>query len=225
MGPVCCRGTTPSAILEITMRIGVLGAVAAMAMSTVVVAQRSTAPAPSGGALRTSTDIRCAAEIGVGVKTKRPFCDVVIGTTPAESIAMTIPPHTGTATLRFDLHNRFDVPAPALPLGLAYARHLAVIAVIRPTGELIGRAAVAGDFRTVDNLYDQVLADPRSGGVRAVGPGPAEAISITVPAGVSSVGIVGTRLNLVRRSGEEGYDTPGRPVALVSRVRVEYRPR
>ena len=74
---------------------------------------------------------------------------------------MTIPPHTGTATLRFDLHNRFDVPAPALPLGLAYARHLAVVAVIRPTGELIGRAAVAGDFRTVDNLFDQVVADPR----------------------------------------------------------------
>ena len=77
---------------------------------------------------------------------------------------------------------------------------------------------MAGEFRTVDNLFDQMLADPRTGGVRAVAPGPAEAISITVPAGVSSVGIVGTRLNLVRRSGEEGYDTPGRPVALVSRV-------
>ncbi len=202
------------------MRVGVFGSVAVIAMSTVLVAQRGGTPA-----LRTATDIRCAADIGTGVKTKRPFCDVVIGTTPAESVAMTIPPHTGTATLRFDLHNRFDVPAATLPPAMVYARHLAIVAVIRPTGELIGRAVVAGDFRSTDNLFDRILADPRSGAVRAVAPGPPEAISVTVPAGVSSVGIVGTRLNLVRRAGEEGYDTPGRPVALVSRVRVEYRPR
>jgi hypothetical protein len=205
------------------MRAGTLAIAAVMATTVLVDAQGAATPASAG--LRTVTDIRCAAEIGTGVKTRRTFCDVIIGTTPAESVAMTIPPHTGTVMLRFDLHNRFDVPAAAVPVGMAYARHLAVVAIIRPTGELVGRAVVGGDFRTVENLFDQVAGDGRSGGTKAVAPGPAESISVTVPAGVSSIGIVGTRLNIVKRSGEEAYDTPGRPVALVSRVRVEYRPR
>jgi hypothetical protein len=48
---------------------------------------------------------------------------------------------------------------------------------------------------------------------------------MTVPAGLTSVGIVGTRLTVLTRLSQEVFETPGRPVAIVSNVRVQYRPR
>jgi len=167
----------------------------------------------------------CAAQLGNGVTSKRPFCDVLIGASPDESVGIAIPPYTGSATLLFDLHNRFTVPAVMVPGPLSFARHEAVVSVIRPTGEVLGRAAVVREFRTLEDLFDQIAGGSNPGGVKAVAPGKAESIRMTVPAGLSAVGIVGARLTVLTGSSQEVFDTPGRPVAIVSNVRVQYRPR
>jgi hypothetical protein len=184
--------------------------------ATMVAAQRGA---------KVSATVECAANVGNGLKSRRTFCDVLIATTPAASINVTIPPHTGEATLRFDLHNRFTLPAVAVAGALTYARHEAVVAVIRPNGAVIRRAAVAREFRTVADLFDQIGGGSRTGGAKAIAPGPAEPIVVTVPASLASVGIVGVSLEVKTWASEETFDTPGRPVALISNVRVQYRPR
>jgi len=194
------------------------------ALFMVILVASAAVPILAQRGMRVSTDVNCAAELGIGVKTRRAFCDVLIGTRPAESVALVIPPHTGSATLQFDLHNRFTVPAVAIPGPLTFARHEAVISVIRPTGDVLQRAAVVREFRTPGDLFDQIAGGSRPGGVKAIGPGQAEPIRFTVPAGVASVGIVGMRLKVLTRASEEVFETPGRPVAIVSNVRVEYRP-
>jgi hypothetical protein len=174
---------------------------------------------------RVATDFQCAAPLGTGVKSKRAFCDVLIGAAPADSVVMSIPARTGVATLRFDLHNRFSVPAIVLPGALTYARHEAVVSVIGPTGTSIGRAAIVREFRAVADLFDQIGGGAHPGGVKGVAPGPPEAVRVTIPAGVTAIGVVGTRLAVLTRVNQEVFDTPGRPVAVVSNLRLEYRPR
>ena len=169
--------------------------------------------------------MECAASLGSGVNTRRGFCDVIIASKPAESVSMTIPPHTGTARLQFDLHNRFSLPASAVPTVLAFARHESTVSVIKGTGETIGEAVVVREFRTVADLFDQIGGGTRPGCVKAVAPGPPEAVRFTIPAGVSAVGIVGASLKvLTRLNGAETFDTPGRPVAIVSNLRLDYTP-
>lgn len=174
---------------------------------------------------RVTTSVVCTANLGDGVKSKRTFCDALIATTPADSIEITIPPHTGTSTLRFDLHNRFTIPTLAVPGPLTFSRHEAVVAVIRPDGGVIRRAAVSREFRTVADLFDQIGGGGRPGGVKAVAPGPPEAIVVTVPAALSTIGIVGVSLSVQTWSATETFDTPGRPVAMISNVRIQYRPK
>jgi hypothetical protein len=174
---------------------------------------------------RVTTSVACAANLGAGVKSKRTFCDVLITDQPADSIRITIPAHTGDPTLRFDLHNRFTIPTLTVPGPLTFASHEAVVAVIRPNGAVIKRAAVAREFRSVADLFDQIGGGGRPGGVKAVAPGEAESIAVTVPAALSAVGIVGVSLRVQTWSAEETFDTPGRPVAMVSNVRIQYRPR
>jgi hypothetical protein len=178
----------------------------------------------SGG--RVTTAHTCAAELGRGVKSRRNFCDIVTTSTPSESIVMTIPARTGAATLMFDLHNRFDLPAVEGFPGASYTRHEAIVRVIQPDGTVIGRGAVVREYRTTADLFDQLAGGGRPGGVKAVAPGPAEAVRFSIPAGVSSIGIVGEQLRV--RTGLGGnnlFDAPGRPVAIASNIRLEYRPR
>src|SRR6185436_3195619 len=82
---------------------GVLGAFALDGAASPAATQR--------GRMRVGNDLACAAPLGAGVKTRRQFCDVLVGTRPSESVSLTIPSHSGTAMLQFDLHNRFTVPA------------------------------------------------------------------------------------------------------------------
>lgn len=191
---------------------------------TILLVAGAVAWLPAQRATRLSTEADCAAQIGVGVKSRRTFCDVVIGTKPAESVSLPIPKHAGSATLQFDLHNRFILPAVAVPGPLTFARHEAVVSVIRPTGEVLSRFAVVREFRAVNDLFDQIGGGARPGGVKAVAPGVAEPIRMTIPPGVATVGIVGVRLKVMTRASEELFETPGRPVAIVSNLRIEYRP-
>lgn len=196
----------------------------ALAGSGVVTAAQRATPAARPGSVKVSTAAECAADLGVGVKSRRAFCDVVVAARPAESIAVPVPAHVGTATLRFDLHNRFAIPVLAVPGPLAFARHEALIAVVRADGTLLGKAAAVREFRTVSNLFDQIGGGARPGGVKAIGPGPAESVEFIIPAGVETVGIVGLRLKVLTKAGTDVFDSPGRPVAIVSNIRLEYRP-
>ena len=182
-------------------------------------------PAAAQRGVRTVTDAQCAAPLGAGLKTKRVFCDVLIATAPGDSISIAIPPHTGSPTLRFDLHNRFTVPAIVVPGALTFSRHEAIVSVVRPTGTVISKAAVVREFRAITDLFDQIGGGANPGGVKAVAPGLSEPVRVTIPTGLSSVGIVGSRLAVLMRTTQEVFDTPGRPVAVVSNVRVEYRAR
>jgi hypothetical protein len=198
------------------IRLAVIAALVMLIVGVPVMAQRG---------VRVVTDAKCSAPLGVGVKTKRAFCDVLIATSPDDSISIAIPSHTGSATLRFDLHNRFTIPAIVVPGALAFARHEAIVSVVRPTGSVISKAAVVREFRAVGDLFDQIGGGSNPGGVKAVAPGGSEQVRVTIPTGLTSVGIVGTRLAVLMRTNQEVFDTPGRPVAIVSNVRLEYRPR
>ena len=174
---------------------------------------------------RTSTTFACASDLGTGVASKRRFCDVIVATVAADSVSVTIPPHTGTATLSFDLHNRFTVSSASIDPAVAFARHVAVVSVIRPTGDVIGRAAVSRDYRTPNDLFDRIGGAARGAAPKGVAPGAPMPGQVVIPAGVTVVGIVGWRLEEWRSSGRGAFDTPGRPIAIVSNVRVDYLPR
>ena len=169
-----------------------------------------------------STAYECAADLGAGVDNpKRRFCDVVITTTPSKSVVVPIPPHRGTATIMLDLHNRFTASATAADPAVAYARHTAIVALVIPTGEVIARSGVRRDFRSIEDLFDRI-GNP-DGGVKFVAPGQPQAVRATVPAGIGEVGIVGERLEVLGRGGAQVFDSPDRPIALVSNVRVDYQ--
>ena len=161
----------------------------------------------------------CSSDLGAGVKTRRRFCDVIIATTPGDSIAMTLPARTGAAALMFDLHNRFPVPAPKASAAQTFTSETAVVAVVRSTGEVIDRAAVSREFRSAADLFDRLA------GANATAPGPAVAVRITIPAGVNAIGLVGVRLEEWKATGRGAYVTPKRSIALASNFRLEFTPR
>ena len=167
----------------------------------------------------------CASDLGTGVKTKRRFCDVVIASTARESVSIAIPPHAGSAGLMFDLHNRFTVPPTGADPAQSFTRHTAVVAVVKPTGELIERAAVSREYRTISDLFDRIGGAARGSSPKVVAPGQAQAIRVEIPAGVTAVGIVGTRLEEWRATGRGAFDNPNKPIAMVSNLRIEYVPR
>lgn len=199
-------------------------------ISAILLASVTAAAAPQSRAARpparkVSTDSTCASDLGTGAATRRRFCDVIVASVAGDSVSVTIPAHTGAATLMFDLHNRFTVAAAAVDPIQSFARHTALVAVIRQTGDVIDRAAVARDYRTPADLFDRIVGPTRGAAPRAVAPGAPLAIKITIPAGLSTVGIVGTRLEEWRASGRGAFDTPGRAIAIVSNIRVEYTPK
>jgi hypothetical protein len=197
-----------------------MAGLAAIALSTIgVAAQAGRKPAK-----RTTQAAVCASNLGVGVKTKRQFCDVLITSSAAESVSMTIPARTGAATLMFDLHNRFPVPAPNVDPVQAFASHVAVVAIIKSTGELIERSAVSREYRTVADLFDRISSPTPGSAPRNIAPGQPQPVQVTIPAGITGIGIVGTRLEEWRAAGRGTYDNP-RPIAIVSNWRIEYTPR
>ena len=196
---------------------------ALVSAATVVSAQRgTTSRAPSR---RLTTVVKCAVDLGTGVKSKRRFCDVVIASSGAESVTMTIPAHTGSATLMFDLHNRFTVPPASVDVGRAFLRQVSIVSVIRPTGEVIDRAAVGREYRSPSDLFDRIGSGGAAGDFKAVAPGPPQPVRLTIPAGVPAIGIVGTRIDEWRLLTRGSFDAPGRPIAMVSALRIEYTPR
>ena len=213
-----------------TMRTGGLAAVLMGVLVAAVPAQqrggRATPAKPAGPATPPSV-VRaagCWSPLGKGVTTKRDFCDVIVAPTGTDSVSMTIPAHTGPATLFFDLHPRFEVTGPdGDPLRL-FQGHRSVVAVVGPTGEVIDRFAAEGEFRSTADLYDR-MASTTPGGFKFVAPGRPTPIKAVIPASVASIGIVGLRVEITSRFGQQAFPEPGRPVAIVSNWRIEYIPR
>ncbi len=168
--------------------------------------------------------IICPSVLGTGVNTHRQFCDVLAGRDPKAGIIVTFPSHRGTLTLSFDLHNRETYSEEQVKAGRAYAQHTATIGVLTLDNTLLSRAAVQTEFRTAKDLFDRVAGGAGAGGVKAVAPVGDEHVNLTIPDKVEEVSILGEKLNVVNVDGTENFSTPGRPIAIISNVAVEYTP-
>lgn len=185
--------------------------------------RRAATPPPPAAPKSEPAQVKCSELLGTGVKTGATFCFVLAGRDPASGVVVDIPPHTGTATLTFDLHNRHTYSEEEMRAGHGYARYTAVVGVLSMKGDLLGRGAVQSEFRAARDLYDRVSGGAGPGGVKAVAPIGVEQVSITVPADVVQVSLLGEILEATTAAGKE-VAAPGRPVAIVSNVKVEYRP-
>ncbi len=170
-------------------------------------------------------EVTCPAPLGEGVTTGATFCDVLTGRDAPEGILVQIPRHQGRATLRFELHNRQTYSEQEVLAGRAFARSTATIGVLTMDNELLTRAVIQSEFRTATDLMDRVGGGAGPEGLKAVAPIGTEAIEVTIPANVNEVSILGERLEVMRVDREETFTAPGRPIATISHVTVEYRPR
>jgi hypothetical protein len=168
----------------------------------------------------------CPSLLGEGVQTKRSFCDVLTGTNSAEGIIINLPPHTGPVTLRFDLHNRHTYSEELIKANRANRQYTATIGVLTADNTLLTRAVVQNEFRTAADLVDRVSGGAGPGGVKAVAPSGTEPIMVTIPAAEQSISILGEKLTVIRADSAvpDNFSTPGRPVAIISNVTLEYRP-
>ena len=107
----------------------------------------------------------------------------------------------------------------------AYRQYTATIGVLTMDNTLVNRAVIQSEFRTAADLYDRIEGGAGPGGVKAVAPSGAELIMMELPDDVSGqVSILGESLRIKRPEGDDQFMTPGRPIATISNVMVEYRP-
>ena len=166
----------------------------------------------------------CPTPLGVGVTTKLAFCDIMTGRDPAAGMLIALPPHTGPVTLTFDLHNRHTYSEEQMKTNRAFARYTATVGVLTMDNTLISRAVVQNEFRKAADLIDRIGGGAGPGGVKAVAPTGSESIVITIPESEAQVSILGEKLTYERVDGAATYTSPGRPIAIVSNVMIEYRP-
>jgi hypothetical protein len=185
--------------------------------------RRSAPPPPAP--IKEAPQVTCPAPLGVGINTKRAFCDVLADRDPAAGILIAIPPHSGDVTLTFDLSNRHTYSEDQMKdKRLAYARYTATIGALTMDNTLIKRAVVQNEFRSVMDLFDRIGGGAGPGGIKAVAPTGQESIVIVVPEAESQVSLLGEKLTVERAEGTATYSSVGRPIAIVSNVMIEYRP-
>lgn len=181
-------------------------------------------PAAAAGPKTEEADAVCPSALGAGVTSKRQYCDVLISRNPGEGIIVRIPPHRGPATLSFDLHNRHTYSEEQVKAGKAFAIYTATMGVLTMDGTLLTRGVVRSEFRTARDLVDRIGGGAGPGGVKAVAPTGTEPILVEIPENVTEVSLLGERLTVQRYEGTETFSTAGRPIAVVSRVTIEYTP-
>ena len=186
---------------------------------------RKPAAAPPPAVPKTiAPEMTCPAPLGIGVKTRLSFCEVMAGRDPSAGIIITIPPHKGPATLTFDLHNLHLYSEEQVRARRAYARYTATIGVLAMDNTLISRAVVQNEFRAAADLVDRVGGGAGPAGVKAVAPTGSEAISMAIPEAEDRVSILGEKLAVENHDGAATYSQPGRPIAVISNVMLEYLP-
>ncbi|HKB09420.1 MAG TPA: hypothetical protein VKD69_02160 [Vicinamibacterales bacterium] len=169
-------------------------------------------------------DLTCPTPLGVGVKTKLAFCEVMAGRDPAGGVLIAVPPHKGPATLTFDLHNLHTYSEEQVRAKKAFTRYTATIGLLTMDNTLLSRAVVQNEFRIASDLVDRVGGGAGPGGVKAVAPTGTEPVSIDIPEGETQVSLLGEKLTVERMDGSATYSQAGRPIAVVSNVMLEYRP-
>jgi len=211
-----------------TNRIGRTAVIALMLVAPTAAQDRRPVRRPAPATLappkQEAADITCPTPLGDGVTTKLAFCDVMSGRNPAEGILIKLPPHRGPVTLTFDLHNRHTYSEEQVKANRAFSRYTATVGVMTMDNTLISRAVVESEFRTVADLVDRVTGGAGPGGVKAVAPTGTEPISITIPEGEEEVSILGEKVTVERLDGTATYSSAGRPIAIISNVKIEYRP-
>jgi hypothetical protein len=181
-------------------------------------------PPPPPAPKTITPDITCPTPLGVGLKTKLAFCEVMAERDPARGVLITVPPHKGAATLTFDLHNLHTYSEEQVRAHRAFTRYTATIGVMTMDNTLLSRAVVQNEFRTATDLLDRVGGGAGPGGVKAVAPTGTESVSIDVPESEAAVSLLGEKLTVDRMDGSATYTQAGRPIAVVSNVMLEYRP-
>jgi hypothetical protein len=190
-----------------------------------IAAQAKRPPPPKAPLLRTQpAEMTCPAPLGSGVHTSRLFCDVLAGRDASGGIIIRIPKHQGPATLTFDLHNRHTYSAEQVAANRAYVRYTATIGVLTLENTLLSRFVVRSEFRRETDLFDRVSGGSGPGGVKAVAPTGVEPVSIELPGDVDAVSILGEKVSTTKMDGQILYNTPGRPIAVISQPMIEYRP-
>jgi len=168
--------------------------------------------------------VNCPTVLGQGANTGRMFCDVLIERDPKAGVIIPFPPHTGDVTLSFMLHNRHTYSLDEIKNKRAYHRYTASIGVMAFDNTLLSRAVVQNEFRTQADLVDRVLGGSGPGGLKAVAPTGSENIVLRIPEVEQGVSLLGEKLSVIRVDGRDTFETPGRPIAVVSNVIIEYRP-
>ena len=191
-------------------------------------AQRTT-PAKKAAATSATTrieaEVQCPSELGLGTATKRRFCDVLTGNDPLQGVLVAIPPHRGPVVLSFELHNRHMYSEELIKAKRAFRQYTATIGVLAMDNTLIERAVIRSEFRTAADLFDRVGGGAGPAGVKAVAPSGAELITMELPEDIGDqVSILGENLRIKRPDGEDNFVAPGRPIATISNVTLEYRP-
>ena len=203
------------------MRIPAVLIVVAVSGQVLLSAQAARRPAPLKVEEAT---VNCPTVLGEGAKTARMFCDVLIERDPNAGIVIPFPPHTGDVTLSFTLHNRHTYSEDEIRNKRAYRRYTASIGVMALDNTLLSRAVIQSEFRNAGDLVDRVLGGSGPGGLKAVAPTGSENIVLTIPAMEQGVSLLGEKLSVIRVDGRDDFTTPGRPIAVVSNVMIEYRP-
>jgi hypothetical protein len=174
---------------------------------------------------RIQAEWKCSSELGIGVATARRFCDVLTGADPKEGVLVTIPPHRGPVIISFELHNRHTYSAELVKSKQAYRKYTATVGVLTMDNTLVDRAVVQSEFRTEKDFFDRISGGAGPGGVKAVAPSGDEFITMELPADVEEqVSILGEKLSVMRPDGNDTYTSPGRPIASISNVMLEFRP-
>jgi len=185
---------------------------------------RRATPPPPPATKTIAPDVTCPTPLGVGVKSKVAFCEVMAGTDPAQGVLIQVPPHKGYATLTFNLHNLHTYSEEQIRAKRAFTRYTATIGLLTMDNTLISRAVVQSEFRAATDLVDRVGGGAGPGGVKAVAPTGSEAITISIPEGEPTVSLLGETLTVERLDGLATYKQAGRPIAVVSNLMLEYRP-
>ncbi len=212
------------ALLVCGALIGAPAGVVAQTRRPKPVPRRPVPPPPPPKPVTIAPEITCPTPLGTGMTSKRVFCDVLSGRDPAQGILIAFPPHVGPVTLSFDLHNRHTYSEEQTQANRAFARYTATIGVLTMDNTLISRAAVQNEFRRVTDLMDRIGGGAGPGGLKAVAPTGTAHIVVIVPEVEAHVSLLGEKLTIDRLDGVATYASPGRPVAVVSNVLIEYTP-
>ena len=73
-------------------------------------------------------------------------------------------------------------------------------------------------------MADRITGGAGPQGLKAISPTGTERVFVTIPDGLNEVFIVGQSLQVVRTDARENVVDAGRTVAVISDVRIEYRP-